>query len=708
MKHILSIFVFIAIALSCKAQDNNETPAPTNVQARLQGEAAVITWDAPAGVEGKTVTYNVYNKLEEQIATSLTATTYTDPTIVLVGSQQRQYYRVSAVVDGVESSKERSTQFVVGDAYNLPFHESFDKSNPTGYFWWGDNTGWSSFAISSRYTVDDEYGAMVLQLYDLADRATINSGKISLAGADNPALMFSQGIWSGNKMVMNVYVTTPDGSKTLLKSYNYETETETGWGREVINLSDYKNHEWIMINFEPESQTLDRPFVIDNIYVIDYLKYNLQAKVSAPKIGAIGAESKITIKVTNLGQETAKGYKVRLYQDGNLVETVTDASNIPTYYDLARFFYIVPELTDNETIEFTAEVDYGQDLDKSDNQDGPVEMTVLQPDYPHINNLTGQIDEKGCAVLNWSAPNVEASTRTTDSFELYNAWLTGGFGSWKTIDNDYAFTYGIDGIEFDHEGDPMAYIVFYPAALGINSETNPEFAAHTGQQYLMSISAVGSQTPEGHNDDWLISPLLAEGEQTISLYAKAMSDRYTESFEIYYSSESTELEDFQLLKTVNNVPTTWTFYEQALPADARYFAVRTTSADAYALMIDDITYTPAPLVIERYNVYRDKRMIASVSASNTTYTDRSANGSHDYRVGVVYNIGDSRLSNTVTLTGTTGIDDATTATDNFDVVDIYSVDGKKVAHQKSVDTPLRKGVYILKSENGSRKKIYKK
>lgn len=667
---------------------------PENVELKEVGDALVVSWQRPAGTDGKTVTYNIYNKVGDEVATNLTNTEYTDNTVVLTGKQSRVYYRVSAVVDGSEGDKVRSNGVVCGDPYTLPFHDSFDKSNPSGYFWWGDNSGWSSFGISGQFSVDDEYGAMVLTLYEKDDRSTINTGKIDLSSAANPALMFSQGVWGGYDMQMNVYVTKADGTKELLKSYDYKSSSGNSWGREVVSLAAYKSEPWIMINFEPQQQTIDRSFVIDNVYVLDYLKYNLQAKVTAPQHGAVDVESMITVKVTNLGEETAKGYKVHLYKDGELFETVTDASNIPTYYDLARFFYVTPSIIDNPTIEFTATVEYSPDLDLSDNEAGPVEMEVMQPDMPYVDDLMGEVDEKGRVVLNWTIPEIGNNTKTTDGFDLYAPWSMGGFGFWKTVDNDFAFTYGVNGVDFDGEGSPMAFIVFNPEAIGINTTTNPEFAPYSGQQYLMCLASVGSQTPEGHNDDWLISPMLSGNSQTISFFAKAMSVNYKETFEIYYSTTTNGVEDFTLLRLEDNVPTDWTQYDALLPEGTKYFAIRVISADAYALMLDDITYEPAQLERENFIVYRDRKVYAALQPGVTTYTDSSVNGSHDYRVGVVYNMGHSRLSNTVTLEGATGIEETTLTEATSSVV--YDLQGRPV------ETP-SKGIYIV----GGRKIVKK-
>lgn len=180
-KHIFIVFL-LSVAVRIMAQETSTVPQPVNVETKQVGNSLVISWQKPDGVDEADITYNVYNKAGDAVATGLTETSYTDSDLVLTGKQSRVYYRVSATVNSEESDKVRSTGVVVGDAYTLPFHESFDKKNPSGYFWWGDNSGWSSFAISDSYTVDDEYGAMVLYLYDKGDKSTINTGKISLSG----------------------------------------------------------------------------------------------------------------------------------------------------------------------------------------------------------------------------------------------------------------------------------------------------------------------------------------------------------------------------------------------------------------------------------------------------------------------------------------------------------------------------------------------
>ena len=162
----------------------------------------------------------------------------------------------------------------------------------------------------------------------------------------------------------------------------------------------------------------------------------------------------------------------------------------------------------------------------------------------------------------------------------------------------------------------MAFIVFNPTQIGIDLDANPNFKPHSGEQYLACMSAISQYAVNKHNDDWLISPLLSGERQTISFYAKSLSDTYREAFNIAYSTSTTDTTQFVTLQTVGQADSEWTQYSIELPEGAKYFALHVISKDAYALLIDDVKFDAAPLAIKSYNIYRDRRKVGNSLTAN--------------------------------------------------------------------------------------------
>ena len=141
----------------------------------------------------------------------------------------------------------------------------------------------------------------------------------------------------------------------------------------------------------------------------------------------------------------------------------------------------------------------------------------------------------------------------------------------------------------------------------------------------------------------------------------------------------------------------WTEYTYNLPVGAVYFAIQVVSKDQFALLVDDITYNGKSLVLTGYNVYRNKKQIASVPADATSFTDNDVTGSGtaSYAVSAVYSIGESAASDMVSVpAGITNIDNS--ASDSIERR--FRIDGV-VAIEKE------KGVQVVKTEKGATHKV---
>ena len=108
-------------------------------------------------------------------------------------------------------------------------------------------------------------------------------------------------------------------------------------------------------------------------------------------------------------------------------------------------------------------------------------------------------------------------------------------------------------------------------------------------------------------------------------------------------------------------------------------------------MLDDITYTPATLVIEGYNIYRDGKFVATAAANATTHSVESdGKTGHSYQLSVVYDQGESLP---VTATIVDGIDNV--QIDKTHPANVYSLDGILVRDRATTLSGLPQGVYII-------------
>ena len=634
--------------------DVPEAPAVSLRATEPQG--VDLTWQAPQQGEHQgyfepdALTYSVYSQSGQSLASGLKVLTWADPSVSLTGQQRLVYYGVTATSIGGESQVGVSNPIVVGDAYGLPFHESFADGQPLPtHFFWTERSGESNFEFSTTHSIDDEYGCLEYLPKVAGDKASFNTGKIDVSTAGNPALMFAFYAYPGHPIRLSVLATTAELTDTLA-TYNYDggVGDTKEWKKNVLLLDKFKGRKDVIIKFLAQSDDLAIPVYIDDINVIDYLDYNVQAQLRTFATATVGEDCMFGVKITNLGSQPATGLSVDLYVEGEKVDS-HECSDLPKNYDSMQFMYYTPKLTDPDTIHVWGVVHYAQDQDLSDNTTLVGAVVVKHPTYPRVTDLTGEVIGESTVHLDWSTPADAAGGVRTDDFESYEAFKTSGYGFWTTIDGDGASTWGISDVNFTHEGEPMAFMTFNPTACGINLDWSPQFTPNSGKQYVLAMSAQSGQAKNGHNDDWLISPQLSGKAQTVSFMTKHVDTQYPEVFEVLYSTTTADTAAFKLLSTHSELLSAWTKIEAQLPEGAKYFAVHSIGKDSYALMIDDATFDAAPLTIVGYNVYCDKQVIGRTGgATNYDVTGVTA-GPHDYQVTAIYTVGESSLSNVVTL-----------------------------------------------------------
>lgn len=674
---------------------------PTAVKLREDGNRAILTYTAPKNgvhggyVDGSTLTYNIEDSHSYIKGDHYSGTTFTDNRDA--SKQDLLYYRVAAQSSAGGGDYAYSDTIIFGNAYTLPFLESWGNAS-TSLFWSQQNSG-GQIGLTNSISADGDNGAALFKPAHSGDVGMITSGKISLKGAAHPVCDFYYYAVPGQRTSLTLGV-VPNGKADSLRALQTIDYTKlsgsNGWRKASVDLSDYLSTDYVLLSWigiAAADAAGDISF--DAVSVHDKYNVDLSATLDVPAMVAVGQTARGTVTVTNDGLQTAAGYTVNIYRNDSLLYEVDDEA-LAADSSVTVPFDITPSVTDPEENAYRAEVVIDGDGDASNNTTETKTVKFLQPQYPMPQGLQGSAVD-GNAHLTWLAPDLTKDNQTVESFEDYTPWIVDHIGQWTTRDGDGLPTQSLvlsDGtsVMYDHVGEPMAWQVFRPADVSLQSVLAP----HTGDQLLVNIVEANGDAA-GAADDWLISPQLSGHAQTVTFWARSMGANYIERFDILYSTTGTATADFTLLQTAT-APATWTELTAALPEGTKYFAIHVQGTQKFMLMLDDITYslfTAADLQLQGYNVYRNghkanSAVVASISWQEPLHADEQS-----YRVSAVYSLGESAATEAVDLSASDGIANVVAPAG---VVRRYSLDGRKLRRAEH-------GVNILRFENGRTGKV---
>ena len=595
--------------------------------------------------------------------------------------QVLSYFSVTAKNQKGESEPAQSNSRLVGPSYPAPYTESFADATITNGPWTTEllagksyDSDWTPRADQSQ---DNDGGSADFQGYAAGASTRIYSPKIDISAVDNPRL--------------NAWILMPTGgvrvrfqiSDDYADWHDVDTiEVAEEWTRVNIDLASYKSKN-LRVALVGECLKGFNFAYADHIEICGYLDNNLQATgIAGPEKVNFKEEAKYVVSVLNEGVRDASQFTVYLTdEEFNVLATKTVESLAAQSSVNVEISYTPPiEMAGSELTVYGV-VGYDSDEEQDDNRTKTAVVTKVNgSSYPVATGLTG--NREGAAVkLAWSAPSLSKPVAevVTDGFEDYDPFTIDGFGAWTVADVDGGNTYVFgESQSWPNAGQPQAFMIFdmdseHIAGLGVDERFMMD-SSH-GSQLAVCWSSDPQTTDLGHNDDWLISPRLADGGQTVSFQAKAYDSSFTESIEVYYSTTGNAVEDFtNNLAKVSPVPADmWATCTYDLPANATYFAIRCVSANAFLLGIDNVVYKPQPvlperLAVESYNVYRNGELLDNTAA--TEFTDNApADGDNVYAVSVVYNMGESILSVPCTV-GTSGIAD-----NSMDNIRVYEENG---------------------------------
>jgi len=202
--------------------------------------------------------------------------------------------------------------------------------------------------------------------------------------------------------------------------------------------------------------------------------------------------------------------------------------------------------------------------------------------------ITKSIVDENKVIIQTSKTILNIEPNVLEDFESYTDFSV-AFAPWILNDVDGSTTYGITDVTFPNSGTAMAYIIFNPNNTTPSMGSDEELAAHSGDKFAACFAATSPP-----NNDWLITPLLALGENSsVSFYGKSYTDAYgAERIKVLVSTTGTNPSDFtEISSGYIELPEDWTDYNYDLTAYNNqdvHIAFQCVSNDAFILMLDDV------------------------------------------------------------------------------------------------------------------------
>ena len=703
--------VFIGINVPAAPESVNVKETANDGEVTVSWPAVVNDRDGRA-LNTQNVTYMVADG-GQVIASNVTGTSHTFQAVPANGNQQFVSYTVYAMTNAGRSTTGTQSELVpVGPAYPTPYIDSFKEG---GYTHLHNVTPANSPLVWRIYSVDemqletpDGDNYMLGARGNNVDQTSMwSTGKIKLADNVASSLSFYYFAMTENENTLDVMINDGDGWKSL---GHYVMGSPQGWRKVTIHLNDYKGKS-VQFGFKGTLQTYTT-IMIDGIVVDSLPDVNLTAEgIHVPSRFDANTPVDIEVDITNNGALPTSDYKVVLYRNNREVAT---AQSVEIASGETKTVTISETAPVTETrVTYYAEIVCDDDEDPLDNTTYGVTASVVVPNYPAPTQLAASKVENSVE-LTWNAADLgsQLPDAITDDFESYEAFALNKAGDWTFIDADGSKTYGFEGIDFPHAGEPMAYIVFNNEG----SQFDNFFNTTSGHQFMATFVTYG-----GQNDDWMISPRLYGKAQKVSFFAKSFSNTYGyESFEILYSTTTRAKDAFTHLDAVGEVPTEWTEYSFEVPNNTRYVAIRCTSANRMMFMVDDFTYVPygaeiEPLTLVGYNIYRDNVKMNSAVVTTNTFSDAQPESDDNmYCVTAIYDRGESAPSNFVSINSSgvepvAGADIRVYTVHNQIVIDgaagqnvgVYGLDGRSVFNDRSatnrISVSVVPGVYVVKA-----------
>lgn len=709
---------------------------------------AMVTWNYPASMTGVNnqpltpdeISYDVFrviNYNSQLIAQDLKATEFFDSecarSIPETSRQINVTYKVVPHTNGGEGAAKTSDPVMMGASYALPFNESWKMQRPQNPTWSNVNSsnggGWyvnSDVAYDPRAICQDsDYGQVSFNpsRYGVSS-CDYMSPRIDMSNYINPKVsfwLFRSVSGETQNSVLRIGFVSEEHEREILSTEYRVYNSADGWEQYTVEVPEkFAKSSRVSVILYGFGSSYKGQIHVDNLSITgeqpeNEIKVN---RIVGGERALIGSDNSYDVEIANIGSKDMTGVDVELYADDALIGTYNFETVAAGATVMAPFTYS-PGLDNHErNIQLKGVIKCEADGSTANNE---IEATVslVAPMLPYVTDLRGYSPDSRSVNLDWQEPvKYPHAEQVTDDVDSYEPFAITGIGGWTTRDADKQVTVQISlgngTLQWDHAGEPQAFIVFNPSQCNATSVIKPR----SGNQCFVSFAALNE------NDDWLISPQLSGEAQTLTFYTKCLhpSD-LNERFEVWTSQGSPEISDFACISGTTPIAVTsydeWSRQSFELPEGTKFFAIRCVSKQQTGLMIDDITYSPVHPGVELwgFNVYRDGKRINDTEVGDFTYTDTNvtAGQTYSYAVSSVFDSGESIHSLPVSVTvGYAGIDGAAADASDIDIhavpggisvaapektrVAVYTVDGRMLYYYTSAGTrflPTAPGIYLV-------------
>lgn len=559
-----------------------------------------------------------------------------------------------------------SHYIAVGAPFSLPYTESFRNSNCEHSML--QDYPWPSYSMASWgygamnpttgvKPVDGDNGLLVMQVEWAEQGARLYTPRISL-NVEKPVMTFyvyNQTTPARNdNNVLGISLREGEGEFVTVESKTIDEWAggKHGWQKAVVDLSDYAGKN---VYVALDGRAYNMTFIhVDRIRIGSPVDSDISLTSLTSDRVYVGVDHNAYVYVKNNGGKTIESAKVGVRIDGKTLGVKTVGPIEPAEEITVDFVNCFGRDALGHHV-YTAEAILDGDEDNFDNKSEDLLFTVIENDFPTVENLEG-VQEGENITLTWKEPVLpDTPQEITDDFEKYPAWSTmyTGIGDYTLVDNDKQGIGGFSDIELPNVtiGSKQSFTLWDFSIDYFQFEgAAPTYRAHSGDKCLVSVYNVTADGYLAYTDDRIISPLLPGNAQTISFYAKSISDYYPDDFTVYYSFDGLAFEDFQKHSfPEETVAGTWKKFSYDLPEGTKYFMIRHWCGNGRFFFIDDITYTPVgdeTLMLQGYNVYRENEKLTASPAKNLTWIDNDpkVDASNNYSVSAVYDRGESPVA----------------------------------------------------------------
>lgn len=681
-----------------------------------------ISWTAPTkstndmALDASLLKYNVYRVVgenAEKIADAITETTATD--VFAPATATTFSYKVEAVYGTEVSEAVASEEFSVGPN-SLPLAASFrgakmdagwKSEKISGSYNWETTSSSSSPSASSQ---DGDGGLVYYKSFSApsGQGARLISPEIKNEAGSNPAFSYYLYHYTSGKDQVLLEVQKDGGEwEEVPNTTNTVQGSPTGWTLYSYSLADAVAGS---TSYRVALRTISAygyNTVVDNIKIYNQLAHDAEVKsVSGPESIVAGNEATFTVALANNGSSAiaADDYQLLFTVGDRQVETPASVE-IPVNATVNIEVPVLLTAADaaEEALEVKADAVYAADLD-ADNNSATTSILVTTSGNPAPLNLQGQAND-AAITLTWECPVNSEGYVPTDFSENFET-----LDNWTIIDRDgdtsMAVRYGWKSTEW----------------------TIPDFGDNSYAPSTSDGNIVGvSLAKAGNSDDWLISPELQNpfDGAVYKVTFKALTMESYVKLSIKYSTTDAQPDSFTEAESVSlehaNSSSDWKTFTATVPGSAKYIALHNCNLQWETnnfILIDKVQITSEMTVVNGYHVYEEGARLNGDMLTETSYViplteARSGANERSFAVSAVYAEGESPLTDLVTVSIPTGLDNILSDMAGIRVLRggisvpsfarVYGIGGTQVASGEGFIS-LSRGLYVV-TLNGKAYKV---